>query len=72
MKALLEFDLPEDAEEHRMAVQGADWAFVVQHMAETLRSKLKYSEMKTEAMQMLEEMRAELYEEMKSRGLTLP
>ena len=72
MRAILEFNLPEDAGEHMMALHGADWAFIVQHLAENMRSKLKYSEMKTETQQMLEEISAELYKEIKDMGLTLP
>ena len=42
MKAILEFNLPEEMHEHRMALQARDWMYVVSEMNEYLRSQIKY------------------------------
>ena len=42
MKATLEFTLPEEAEEHRMALDGQKWQFVVTDLLEELRGERKH------------------------------
>ena len=48
MKATLEFNLPEETNEHRAAVQALDWKYVVVDMDEYFRSQLKYQELHVE------------------------
>ena len=43
MKATLEFNLPEEADEHRMALDGQKWQFVVTDLLEELRTERKYN-----------------------------
>lgn len=42
MKATLEFSLPEEAEEHRMAVAGADAHYLINELDQDMRGALKY------------------------------
>jgi len=44
MKAILEFDLPEDVEEHTTALNGWKWKAVCRTLETLLRDKLKYRE----------------------------
>lgn len=48
MKAILEFDLPEEQVEFNLAVNGNKWSFVAWKVDQELRSKIKYSESITE------------------------
>jgi hypothetical protein len=44
MKAILKFDLPEDATEFRSAVNGGDAIAVITELDNYLRAKVKYTE----------------------------
>ena len=44
MKAILEFNLPEEQLEFDLAVNGNKWSFVAWKIDQELRSKIKYSE----------------------------
>jgi hypothetical protein len=44
MKATLEFNLPEEDDEFRTAVDGHRWRLVVTDLDEALRTSLKYNE----------------------------
>ena len=48
MKAILEFNLPEEQPEFDLAVNGSKWSFVAWKVDQELRSKIKYSESITE------------------------
>ena len=48
MKAILEFNLPEEQIEFNLAVNGNKWSFVAWKIDQELRSKIKYSESITE------------------------
>ena len=48
MKAILEFNLPEEQVEFDLAVNGNKWSFVAWKVDQELRSKIKYSESITE------------------------
>jgi hypothetical protein len=43
MKAILEFNLPEDQDEFNQAVQGGDWRHVVWDFDQYLRGEIKYA-----------------------------
>jgi hypothetical protein len=45
MKAILEFNLPEDQAEHYCAIKGADMLNVLWELKSELRSMLKYGEL---------------------------
>lgn len=70
MKATLEFNLPEDQAEHKLALHGSEWMIVAHTLAESIRSKLKYAEHSEETVKVLEGIRAELFEEIRDRGLS--
>ena len=60
MKAILEFNLPEEMHEHRMALQACDWMYVVSEMNEYLRSQIKYQGLTKEASEALQAARDNL------------
>ena len=45
MKAILEFNLPEDEEQFNTASKGMDWALVAWDMDQILRDKLKHGDL---------------------------
>ena len=72
MKAILEFNLPEDEEQFNAANKGMDWALTVWDMDNILRDKLKYSDLLPNTRAELEEIRDTLNEMLVDRGLTYP
>ena len=72
MKAILEFDLPEDQESFDAANRGMDWALVAWDMDQLLRNKLKYEEHVTDTRKTLEEIRELLYDLMDVKNLKYP
>ena len=62
MKATLEFNLPEEDAEHRMAIDGSNWKYVVSEMDEYLRSQIKYQELPEEVDKALQAARDNLHE----------
>ena len=72
MKAILEFNLPEDKEEFDAASKGMDWALTVWDMDNILRDKLKHGELFPHARETLEEVRKTLNEMIIDRGLVYP
>jgi len=66
MKAILEFNLPEESEEHRTAVNGALWMSAMWDLSQWLRSEVKYGG--KEAYQPVRDM---MYEIINEAGLTL-
>ena len=72
MKAILEFELPEDKEEFDAASKGMDWAIVAWDMEQYIRNRLKYQTEKLDtssAKEELELLRNELHELMEDNGL---
>ena len=72
MKAILEFNLPEDKEEFDAASKGMDWAFVAWDIDQLLRNKLKYGKLLPNTRAELEEIRDTLNDMLISRGLNYP
>ena len=72
MKAILEFDLPEDQERFDAANRGMDWALVAWETDQLLRKKLKYGNLLPNTTAELEEIRDSLNEMLVDRGLTYP
>jgi len=62
MKATLEFNLPEEAAEHRMAIDGINWKYVVTEMDEYFRSQIKYQDLSGEVTKALQDARHNLHE----------
>ena len=72
MKAILEFELPEDKEEFDAASKGMDWAIVAWDMEQYIRNRLKYQTEKLDtssAKEELELLRKELHDLMEDSGL---
>lgn len=72
MKAILEFNLPEDEDSHKMAIKAPDMHSVLYGIDQWLREKLKYghSDIK-DADDALEKVREELHDLLKSHGIDL-
>jgi hypothetical protein len=72
MKAILEFDLPEDDYEYRSAINGSSWRSVSLRMDEFLRQNIKYRQDLTEQERMVyESIRKELFEQLDRYNLDL-
>jgi hypothetical protein len=62
MKAILEFNLPEDQPEFNNAIKGGDWKHVCWEMDQYLRKHIKYDEsLSEEQLRVYESVREELY-----------
>ena len=62
MKAILEFQLPEDQSEFNNAIKGGDWKHVCWQMDQYLRKELKYNDDRSlEELNLLQKVRDELY-----------
>ena len=62
MKAILEFNLPEDKVDFDLALQGSDWKHVCWEMDQLLRKHIKYNEdLSEEQLRVYEGVREELY-----------
>ena len=62
MKATLEFNLPEEDAEFRMAIDGTWWKYVVTEMDEYFRSQIKYQDLSGEVTKALQAARDNLHE----------
>ena len=72
MKAILEFDLPEDKEEFEAASKAVDWSILAWDIDQYIRNRLKYQTEKLDtssAIEELELLRNELHELMEDNGL---
>jgi hypothetical protein len=71
MKAILEFNLPEDKREYEMANQAADMVAAIGHFEDRLRSYLKYGHDFKTPEEAIEAMRTLLYEEITIRRINI-
>jgi hypothetical protein len=69
MKAILEFNLPEDKEEYDAASKGMDWALLVWHIDQFIQNKIKYEQDRDGVLQLV---RNELNFQMEEKGLNYP
>lgn len=70
MKAIIEFNLPEDMYEYKSAINGSSWRSVVTRMDEFLRQNIKYRQDLTERERMVyESIRTELLEQVNGYNL---
>ena len=75
MKAILEFELPEDKEEFDAASKGMDWAILAWDIDQYIRNRLKYQSEKLDtssAKEELELLRESLNEMLIVSGLQYP
>ena len=68
MKATLEFNLPEEHDEHLNALQGLSWQMVLFEIDQELRSTVKYEDSEQDA-DYAQKIRDIIYEKMNDRGL---
>lgn len=68
MKATLEFNMPEESEEHEVALHGGAWKDVVWDLAQWLRSEHKYTDKATLP---IDEVRKKLYEIVEDHDMRL-
>jgi hypothetical protein len=66
VKGILQFDLPEEQEEHQTAIDARAWKTVVSELDEYLRRLVKYSDKKSIK---IEDVRAQLHELCRDRNL---
>jgi len=72
MKAILEFNLPEDKVDFDLALQGSDWKHVCWNMDQYLRKEIKYNDDNSDyKIKVLEKVREELYGFMIENNLDL-
>jgi hypothetical protein len=72
MKAILEFNLPEETESYELAMNGCHYLFALQELDNYLRSQLKYNDsLNEEQCHLIESIRTKLYEELNERGVTI-
>ena len=71
MKAILEFNLPEDQRNFEMANQAADMVAAIGHFEDALRSYIKYGHEFKSANEALEAIRALLHEEINLRRINI-
>lgn len=70
MKAILEFNLPEDQESFNVASRALDWAFALRDLDQGLRNFLKYGHEFKSADDAIEKIRKYIYEYMQRRGIS--
>ena len=69
MKAILEFNLPEDREEFDVASRGMDWALLVLDIDQFIRNKIKYEQDKDGILQLVQ---GRVLFNMEEKGLNFP
>lgn len=70
-KAILEFNLPEERDEHKNALEGGSYKAAVQSFDNYLRGKLKYEDHPEDIQAIYEELRDKLYEEFNNYGILI-
>ena len=71
MKAILEFTLPEDTQEHQDALKGTDWKWAVDDLLNYLRNQIKHADNSAEEYRTFERVRDRLAEILDERELRL-
>ena len=72
MKAILEFELPEDKENFDASSKGMDWAIVAWDLDQLMRNMLKYGHEYKDANTALQHVKDALNEMLIDRGLQYP
>jgi len=71
VKAILEFTLPEDTQEHQDALKGTDWKWAVDDLLNYLRNQIKHADNSAEEYRTFERVRDRLAEILDERELRL-
>jgi len=69
MKAVLEFNLPDDKEQFDVAAKAMDWSLLVWDIDQFIRNKIKYEQDKDGILQLV---RDRLHFNMEEKGLNFP
>ena len=69
MKAILEFNLPEEEEQFDVATKAMDWALLAWDIDQFMRNKIKYEQDRDGILQLV---RNELTFQMEEKGLQFP
>lgn len=71
MKAVLEFNLPEEESDFNLACKGKDWWYVCWNLDQYLRKQLKYNDnISEDAREVYEDLRHKLWEEISDRNIS--
>lgn len=71
MKATLTFDLPEENEEHLMAINGWKYRLALSNLNEFLRAKIKYGDFSEEIHDVYQQVRDQLHEQLNDNSIEL-
>lgn len=71
MKAILEFDLPADSEEHQNALHGAEWKWALAEVVDYLRNQIKHADNSADEYRAFERVRERISEILDDRRLNL-
>lgn len=71
MKAILEFNLPEEQAEHYCAIKGADMLNVLWELKAELRSMLKYGELPDQQYEIVEKIQGFLIDSLNDNEINL-
>ena len=71
IKAILEFNLPTDRYEHRLAIDAIKYRSVLWEMSQKLRATLKYQDNPPDYTKACEDIRDWLHNELEAEGLDL-
>jgi len=71
MKAILEFNLPDDNYQFKKATQGADLSVIISSLDNVLRGYLKYGHPFKNADEALESIRANLHEDLEDHNINI-
>ena len=69
MKATLEFNLPEEDYEFKLAANAANLMIVIDNMKQFFRSKLKYEDLPQHDYDLIESIQTKLFEECEEYGI---
>ena len=72
MKAILEFNLPEDQDQFDVATKAMDWALLVWDMDQIMHKKVKYAELSDDSRKEIEDLRLAMSDMLINRGLLYP
>jgi len=71
MKATLEFNLPEERQDHLDAINGTRWKILLSDFEQTLRNYVKYGHQFVDVDDCLIKLREELHQDIDGKGLSL-
>lgn len=71
MKGIIEFDLPMENDEFHEATRYMEFKIALSDLAEYLRRRAKYEELKPEQYEIIDQVRSKLYEIVNERGIEI-